>query len=258
MIDFEVSYTGKSVTENVDMLDIDLRFTGYNRPEYFLPVVHSWNNVRGIERTHATLHLEPSDPVTEQKMMDAFYQLKAGAHTLVLNHSRYGVLLNPWKALEAGFKRSEKVILAEDDVIVSSDILEFMDFGLTVTPAHPDLMGVCAFSREGGPEHIYEVRKSFSPLIWGTTRDIWVNYLRDTWDKDYTSGNADGSQAGWDWNINRILSAQDKYFIYPLASRSDHIGEHKGTHMMPEMFHESRGVDFKLSRSVMGYTPRGN
>lgn len=235
----------------------ELRFTGYNRPNYFQLAVDSWNQVRGIEDCDVALHLEPSDVRTEDKMLDAFYSLRAKSHTLVLNNSRYGVLVNPWKALDAGFKRADNVILAEDDVIVSSDILEFMLFGLAITPAHPDLMGVCAFSREGGPEDVYEVRRTFSPLIWGTTKEVWTNYLRDTWDKDYSSGNPDGSQAGWDWNINRILAAQDKYFVYPLASRSDHIGEFGGTHMVPELFDESRGVDFKLNREPMNYRPRG-
>lgn len=221
-----------------------IRFTGFNRPEYFRTVIDSWNRVRGIEKTQAILHLEPSEHVSV--MRDIFFDINTHWATCDVNSERLGVLVNPWAALDEGFSVDDFVILAEDDVVVSDDVLEYFD-GVRHLMDEKTL-AVCAFSKDGGNPFTVQRSARFSPLVWGTTRYMWTTYLRETWDKDYSTGNPDGSCAGWDHNINRILKNENMHVISPLASRSDHIGELGGIHMVPELFESSKGRDFRSSR----------
>jgi hypothetical protein len=92
----------------------------------------------------------------------------------------------------------------------------------------------------------------FCPLIWGTWADRWYEHISDTWDFDYSSGNPDGSEAGWDWNLSRIAIAKRKHFVFPTLSRSNHIGQFQGTHMRPENFESSTAPTFKADHERKG------
>jgi hypothetical protein len=225
----------------------EIVFTAYNRPNYFEDTVKSWNNVRGFTGIPVMVHLEPSP--TAETMGNIAFKLNTSVDVF-LNEERQGVLTNPWNALDGAFSRgADFVILAEDDIVVSQDILEYFEWTAIEYATAYNVLAVCAFSHVGGgkPGHVVQ-DDHFSPLIWGTWSDRWYRYLRDTWDKDYTSGNPDGSEAGWDWNIKRIMTENNLKVIKPLHSRSDHIGEHLGTHMTPDMFSGSRGADFSPNR----------
>lgn len=226
-----------------------IRFTATNRPRYFKKVIDSWNSVRGISQVSTYAHVEPTP--ARQEMLDIFFDIESKSATAVLNETRNGVLVNPWEALNDGFQVDDYVILAEDDIVVSDDILEYFDSARQLLTNKS--LGVCAFTRQGGKPYHVERRPSFSPLVWATTKEMWEKYLKDSWDKDYSSGNPDGTCAGWDHNINRILAREEMHFITPMQSRSDHIGEIGGTHMVPELFESSRGVDFKKQREPTLY-----
>lgn len=230
---------------------MQIRFTGYNRPDYFEKVIDSWNNVRGIEYVRTSLHLEPSRESTQRRMTETFKKLKSKSQEVVLNNNLQGVLVNPWLALTAGFCEDDFVILAEDDVIVSSDVLEYFR-AMTGNLKHSTL-AVCAFGTGQGESGSAFRSDRFNPLIWGTTQDRWLYLLRDTWDKNYSTGNPDGSCAGWDHNIQRIMDRTGMHVLRPGHSRSDHIGEFEGTHMTPELFSSSRGPLFKQDRGPSEY-----
>lgn len=231
----------------------ELVFTAYNRPNYFREVVQSWNNVRNLPMWQTTVHLEPSEVQNEMSELALSLNTQVG---IIINTELQGVLTNPWNALDAAFSRgADFVILAEDDVIVSQDVLEYFEWCSIEYQTAYNVLTVNAFSQIGGgkPGHITTEDPKFSPLIWGTWRDRWENYLRDTWDKDYSTGNPDGSEAGWDWNINRIIQNNGFTVVKPLQSRADHIGQYFGTHMIPELFDSSRGVDFSPLRNRTRY-----
>ncbi len=230
----------------------ELVFTAYNRPGYLADSVTSWNRVRGLNQWPVTFHVEPSEML--EHVTNAALQLETEV-TVVINAERLGVLVNPWVAINSAFERgADFVVLAEDDVMVSEDVLEFFTWASDEYQGAKDILCLNAFSRIGGPKANQLMRDSaFSPLVWGIWKDRWEEHLRDTWDKDYSTGNEDGSEAGWDWNINRILTEKQMTIIKPLQSRSDHLGEYGGTHMTPDMYEESRGVDFVQTRGRQRY-----
>lgn len=216
-----------------------LVYTAYNRPDYFTQVMQSWAQVRGYADWQPTVHLEPS------RWQDAMtgIAVESGA-TVKLNPLRRGVLTNPWHALDTTFTDADFAVLAEDDVLVSSDVLEYFSWAAARFAADHSVLGVCAFSRSdhSDPAAVYLNDRFTSPLVWGTWSDRWPE-LRDTWDFDYSSGLATGTPSGWDWNIALRVGA-GRRFVTPRQSRSDHIGQFNGAHMQPQDFAASRAVSF--------------
>lgn len=229
-----------------------LVFTAYNRPYYLQDSIASWNAARGLTSWDTSFHIEPSNQM--QAVVDIALQLNTSV-TLYPNRERLGVLVNPWTALNTAFEQgADFVVLAEDDVVVSQDALEFFSWSAIEYATSYSTLCINAFSRiGGGKDNEIIADAAFSPLIWGVWRDRWENILRDTWDKDYSSGKADGSEAGWDWNINRILQANNQHVIKPVNSRSDHLGQYAGTHMTPDLYDTSRGVDYVQVRGKQRY-----
>lgn len=230
-----------------------LVFTAFNRTEYFTATLQSWNLARNLRSWQTTFFVEPSD--VRDQMNEIALQLDTDV-TVINNETQLGVLVNPWTAINYAFEvnQADFVVLAEDDVIVSHDVLEFFEWTSEEYSTASDILCLNAFSRIGGGRPNQITREAnFSPLVWGVWRNRWETTLRDTWDKDYSTGNPDGSEAGWDWNINRIITNNGYSVIKPIQSRSDHIGEFDGTHMTPDMFEASKGSDFQLVRGRQRY-----
>lgn len=228
----------------------DLVFTAYNRPEYLQQTISSWNNVRNLDSWNTTFYIEPSE---DQELISSIAMNLNTTVTTRINSERLGVLVNPWNAINTAFENgSDFVVLAEDDVVVSQDILEYFEWTSVEYETAKKILVVNAFSKLGGKANQLTQDPQFSPLIWGVNRKNWETYLRDTWDKDYSSGLPDGSEAGWDWNINRILASYDMYVIRPMQSRSNHIGLF-GTHMTPDLMESSQGQDFSEIRGRQRY-----
>lgn len=230
----------------------EIVFTGFNRPGYLRESISSWNQADGILDWDAWFLLEPS-PVQDQ-MVREFNNLEAYSIHGVINDQRLGVLKNPYTALKSSFDAgSEFTILAEDDIVVSSDILSYFQWAMYEYKEDKSVLAVLAFSRnkaEINPEDTGSVARTkvFCPLIWATWDDRWRNYIEPNWDLDYSSGKPDGSQAGWDWNMMRVAVREDKDFIYPAWSRSTHIGEFGGTHCSAQDFPESQAETFEQFR----------
>lgn len=230
-----------------------LVFTAYQRPFYWEPVLTQWKTVRGFHDWTPTVFLEPSP--SREAMIRISHEAGVYVHA---NPRRNGVLHNPWVALNTAFEhwtRPEFVVLAEEDILPSDDILEYFTWAADEY-RNDSILAICAasFHETVAPENEYRVQqhKQFCPLIWGTWRDRWEYVLRDTWDHDYSSGTPDAPQSGWDWNINlRIMQGWD--IISPWASRSTHIGEHLGVHTTQFSFPGSVAKTYQPHREPSPY-----
>jgi hypothetical protein len=229
----------------------DLVFTAYNRPDYLVPTITSWNGARNLRSWNTAFFIEPSD--VQGTVADMALALDTEV-TIHQNETLQGVLVNPWNAINTAFESgSDFVVLAEDDVIVSQDTLEYFEWASIEYETSHQILCVNAFSDLGGPKANQVIATGhFNPPIWGVWRNRWDQYLRDTWDKDYSTGNPDGSEAGWDWNINRIVQNHEFHVLHPVQSRSNHIGLF-GTHMTPDLMETSQGVGFEQIRGRQRY-----
>lgn len=216
--------------------------TAYDRPEYLLETLRSWREV-DFTGWDFMLRLEPSYQTEEQ--VSIFHQtpflIPPRKTSLVLNGDKYGVLLHPFVAFQEAFTTGyDFVVRAEDDLLVSRDILQFFDYAAESFQSVSEVASVHAYSPVAGDR--FEIRPStaFNPLVWGTWADRWAEYIGPTWDKDYSTNNGTpGVHAGWDWNLNeRILPGLDKQIIRVERSRVQNIGVF-GTHATPENFEQA-------------------
>ena len=227
----------------------ELVFTAFNRPDYLRQTIHSWNQADNIEDWNVSYSLEPS--VLRDQMIAEFNNLQSGSMYGDVNKQVQGVLVNPYLAMGSAFDiMNDFAVLAEDDIVVSSDILEYFDWAMKYYKEDKSVLGVLAFSRI--PLEASQVDSSaasrtkvFCPLVWGTWRDRWEEIIQPNWDLNYSSGKPDGSEAGWDWNMMRLAVKHNMDFIYPHASRSDHIGKFGGTHTSEASFPESQAPTFR-------------
>lgn len=215
-----------------------------DRPEYLSQTLQSWRKVRGREDAFFLFCTEPGKEFSVvHKMLTDFLSEHSGA--VLVNDKRLGVLRNPHHALCTGFGFDDFVILGEEDVEVSNDILEFFAFMREELRDNSRVLSVCAeqWCAPGNAHDAWFLDPRFCPLVWGTWRDRWENVLRDTWDLDYSTGNPDGSHAGWDWNIARLIKKHDFLIAGPGVARSMHIGVH-GVHMLARDFANSQSPTF--------------
>lgn len=221
-----------------------------DRPQYLAETLESWSMVRGLADWPFIFAVEPGPHAPE--CVDLIERHLDGLQvSVVLNERRLGVLGNPHFVLGRGFEVARYVVLAEEDVLVSNDVLDYLAWGDRTFETDGSALGVCAASKslllDG---HLSAVRQvcDFSPLVWATWRDRWEGILRDTWDLDYSSGPT-REESGWDWNIGRLLQARDMYCVFPDVSRSLHIGVY-GVHVRPEFFEASQEPSFAPHHSM--------
>ena len=217
------------------MINIQIGFTLHKRPNYLSQVSYFWKKCRGFNSISTTCFIEPTDKVDE--MVELAKELGA----ISLNTTKLGVLVNPWHTFETLFlKGADFVIIAEEDVIVSNDSLEYLLWAAKSFEHDLSILGVCghgsSIDNKEDPGLLLK-KKDMCPWLWGTWKDRWYSDIRDTWDKDYSSG-IDGSPSGWDWNLNLRIT-KERFWLYPAQTRSAHIGQFEGVHMTPELWQGS-------------------
>lgn len=229
-----------------------LLLTAYNRPKYLKQTLESWGKVRDFKRWPLHVLLEPSE--VQDEMIQIIRDTDHPNIRLSINPYRYGVLKNPFVGMDRMFRirNYDFVVRLEDDIIVSSDILEYFDWASYVFEDDPRIALVQAMSGKQGLEEGVEVTDGFSPWDWGTWKDRWLNKIGPTWDLDYSTYNGTpGNQSGWDWNLNtRLLPKWNMQVVQPLASRSFHIGA-EGTHAFGELQNHAPG--YKDERDSFEY-----
>lgn len=211
-----------------------IAFTAHNRPDYLAETLKSWSKVRGIGRYPLVFHVEPVNHQVQEMCRNVQF---GKSNETIVNPQVYGALGNPWHAYETAFQYDDFAVVAEDDSIVSTDVMEYFEWCRNQYADDLSVLAVCAFwgSDPVGPVDGVHRRSWFAPTIWGTWADRWKE-LRESWDFDYR-------YKGWDWNINeRVLG--DRTCVFPAWSRSQHIGKHNGTHMLPKEFEELQSRSF--------------
>jgi hypothetical protein len=231
--------------------------TAWKRAGYLRQTLESWANVRGLEALALRrVSLDASDGAT-QGTMTGMAQHYGWDVTVASKHR--GVLVNPVESVSAVFREQPSVdfvILAEEDVIVSTDVLEYFTWAQQYRNA-PNMLLVCSHPllryKPVPDPRPHEVRTfcGFCPLVWGTWRDRWEMFIEPTWDRDYSSGGPNDS--GWDWNLMRLMALSRKRALVPGQSRSQHIGEEGGVHCLPAWFADTVDPYFRESVQSCAY-----
>lgn len=232
-------------------------FTVHNRTEYFSETLASWNRAREKDFWFWRFCIEPSEVALEQfRQAKDFLAENRLPGFPTINPVRYGVLLNPFQALNTAFETHRFVALAEEDIVVSQDILEYYRWASCEYEKDPEILTVHAYQAAPVPQEaaLGDVQReaAFSAWGWGTWQDRWQQTIAPSWDFDYSSGESQTS--GWDWNLTlRVMPRTATKGLYPLESRTQHIGQHGGVHMKPEDFPSMQSSSYRLLRDKTSY-----
>jgi hypothetical protein len=216
-------------------------FTVNNRPAYLRETLESWSRVRGISGHELVFRCEPGCFEAFQACSDADF----APGTVFLNGTRLGVLGNPRQALGDAFGLgAEFAVLAEEDMVVSADVLEYFAWAAGRFRDDPSVLGVTTHQHDERPGGLagagpadWSRDDRWHFWVWGTWRDRWERLLRDSWDTSYTENGGGPLQRGWDWGFrNRLVVGGGMRMIAPSLARSQHIGRYGGTHCSPADF----------------------
>jgi hypothetical protein len=227
--------------------------TLWRRPGYTRKALRSWDNVRWTSELHSfTAYIDPSD--RQDEIVSACEESEAVTR-VVVNPERYGVSCNPEFSMKRGFDSGAKfVIIADDDMLVSEDILEYFQWAASEFENQDDVAGVCAHTPEptAADSAVDEVRllSRYRCWVWGTWRDRFENVFEPNWDEEYSSG----EPAGYDWNYDlRVIPGLSMTCAFPLASRSQNIGRFEGVHAGPADYQNTVNPSFREKREPVGY-----
>jgi len=192
------------------------------RQKYLREALDSWGQVRGIQDWHLLFALEPcrlNFPVAE--FTHWAHRSFASAEVSVADQ-RLGCLRNTRRAMRLAFAAgAEFAVLAEEDLLVSQDVLEYFGWAREAYGSDEKVAVVCAHSLRtagGGPADV--VRSSwFNPLVWGTWKDRWEDFINPTW------GPFESNLESWDNNLRMQVNSSGREAVFPVYSRSLHIGQ---------------------------------
>jgi GNT-I family len=186
-----------------------------DRTHYVARTLESWRAVRGIGDAYTVHRCEPGFP--EMAELAAAGRPECDGE-LVINETRLGNDQNMKAAVDAGFATgADFVIAAEDDVLVSADLLEYMTAMAGRYAQDTSVLAVTAF-QDQAPGPLDEVRRAewfWGGACWGMWRDRWET-VRDDWPP---------SGGGYDGYLWRLARSRQMVTIQPLATRCMNIGE---------------------------------
>lgn len=207
------------------MPEICVAFTvSGQREEYLKRALDSWARVRGVGQAGLVFCVEPVSTFPVRPFTEWTSRTFPGSQVLV-NPEVYGCLKNTKQAFDAAFHMGARLaVMAEEDLVVAADILEYLSWATAAYESDPEVAAVCCHVKESKGTDPGQVVKVpwFNPLVCGTWKDRWQQYLRPAW-KPWEGG-LNGNQA-WDNNLRIVLGQQQKKSVFPALSRVIHVGE---------------------------------
>lgn len=248
---------GEAAFKRLTEENMVIGFTACDRPEWLKQSLDSWLETNLSLATSIHFFIEPSDKLgAVVAVIDAFAEKSPTPVIKHFNKEKQGVLRNPWNLFENLFnvQMATFAVLAEDDFLVSPDILDF--FAATQKEMSDTSMAVCAkwvgLGADEDPS-AWHRKAEFTGNIWGTNKRVWNSFMRNTWDFDYSSGTPEAPQSGWDWNLGvRVMPQNGLHCIVPTASRSYHVGI-TGVHCTEEVYQATTTHNFVTKKYVGGY-----
>jgi hypothetical protein len=198
-------------------------FTVTNRPHYLKQALESWSRVRGVGNVALEFHCEPFEECVQVCQEVAFAESR-----VYVNAERLYSQRNTYVALDTAYARADYVVLAEDDMVVSDDILELHQWAAA---EYRDDQRTLALVAGRGQEARSDDPAAVVPdwrigWCWGSWPDRWA-YIGPDWCLDYQHGLQPDRE--WDTRIsNYWCREQGHRTLIPALSRVQHIGVEDG------------------------------
>jgi GR25 family glycosyltransferase involved in LPS biosynthesis len=239
-----------------------IAITAYNRPTLLYSCLKKLSQANKVEEWEISISVDPSNITNEiVSIIESFANQKFKVN-FVVNDSRMGVRRNPYKLLQWCFGHEASLVLyLEDDVLVSSDCLDFSeaineipDFSinylcanLLTTTCNSHSVLCPPIEEYSKLRHILVENKFFSSLGIIINRHQFIKHFEPNWfNYPLKLRNFQGAETdGWDLAINDYLLSNQKLFVLQsMIPRISHYGIH-GTHA-DYSFHQSAYSHVKI------------
>jgi hypothetical protein len=188
------------------------------RPDYLRRSLQSWAQVRSVGQVPAVFCTEPGEfPADIAELAGRVF----ASVRIVANEQRLGATANTRAAVDALFRAGASFgVLAEEDIEVASDVLEYFTWASREYEQDGQVMVVCAHVLSSGLRRVEAVVRApwFNPLTWGTWPGRWEGYLRLGW------AGVPSNVAAWDVNLRERMLREKRFSLFPAQSRALHIG----------------------------------
>lgn len=215
----------------MQLLPLTVAFTvSGQRQKYLRQALGSWARVRGVQDVYLLFCIEP-DPSFPAAEFGGWVERSFAHGRCTVNPERLGVMGNTRQAMDTAFRTGARfAVLAEEDVVVASDALEYFRWAQEAYEADPGIMTVCAhvLASQSALASTAVRLPWFSPLVWGTWKARWTEFIEPGW------GGVEGNPQGWDVRLRQRLAEAGLESLFPVRSRSLHIGE-TSTLFKPEL-----------------------
>lgn len=202
-------------------------FLTNNRPKYFSDCVDYTIQCNNISKYDIVSGEEP--PSTSLNEMFEKLSKYFNIHRNI-NKKRKLITRNLKDMLDFSFSKYERSIVVEEDLLLSKDALDFCDEMLTEFENDEKCFGVCLFRNNIAMPDIldfnkYGKMKYFVPLGWATWKNRW-NVLSEKLLNVQTSNDNVPyfNLSNWDSKTLQYINDNDMYCVFPLISRTSHIG----------------------------------
>jgi hypothetical protein len=262
----------------IGLPDVVLVCSAWRRPEYLERTMASWTRVRGVGRLGGLVVALGANAATEVAQVEV---IKHASHAMglsdrtVIRHDSAAAQASPGMHRPLGevldYVRTplhgcRAVICAEEDIVVSDDVLEYMTWALHRFEKEPLVAAVCAHDvggqgwdipgigqhGMGNPQDEAVLSPYFNPWVWATWTGRKLDFLLDRWDWDANLGQS-AWQHGYDWRIRRLIMERGLLSVVPAASRSQNIGRDGGYYARPELFDQTQSASFRKHRDPVQY-----
>lgn len=255
--------------------------TAFARPQYLERVLSSWQKARGIRDIHSfTLALGHHPPafMDQIRLYDAFRRelgladrglLKPDSSAARASRGMHRAIGEAANWVLSRDPAIDFLVFGEEDIVVSSDVLEYMSWARGKFADNEQVLCVCAHSAGGqgwDPKRPIEdgsadqatvrLSPSFNAWCWGTWRDRWERILEPDWDWECSKGPRP-DQMGYDWGIYHAVQREGYLCMVPDASRSQNIGREGGWAANPADFPLTQAPSFREERPVGAYRLAG-
>lgn len=249
------------------MNGIAVMTTAWRRPYYLERTLESWSEATALLKPDRfVISLGVTDRHSQQVEVIERMQPRFPVELEILTQSPLAHRDGPHRAIgEAGKyifsdENVEFLVFGEEDVMVSDDVLHYMEWARWRFADQSRVLAVCAHNTGGmgwdypapaqdgdaSPEQV-SVLPYFNPWGWGTWRDRWAEVLEPGW-----CWQATAHSTGYDWTIQGYMAYQYRCVV-PEASRSQNIGELEGLYSTPETWAFSHAPSFREHREPAAF-----
>lgn len=204
---------------------IPIAIPAFNRPDFLEKVLGALRNCTGIEDFFIVTSEEPDQGSGVHELFESIDWIEVKRH---INKKVLKCAYNVPQVVTLALSYSDRVIVLEDDILPSKDMLKYHQILLNEFRKDERILSITAYCQnkvKPSKEDLNVIEESYYFTCWGwsTWKDRWDNFI-----SDYSP-----QTSSWAREFNLYRQKNKMLEIRPKISRCNNIGI-RGTHVLNE------------------------